>query len=100
MFVDNVTDAPHQIDLRVVHARATWMAPLARAKASLLGRFGNGEEFDLLALRTPCRTRWPAVDSRRAHRENKTAVTRSVTREHGIPHLGIVHHAGHYRRLL
>src|SRR5207248_9784814 len=74
MLVDDVTDPPHEFDLRIQHLRAPRVTTLAGAKAGLLGRFGKRKEADLLAFWSSRRTRWPAVDSGRAHGKNKAAI--------------------------
>src|ERR1043165_3092211 len=97
MLVNDVTDATHELNLRIVDASATRMATLASAKAGLLGGFGQGIEAHLLAVWSTRRARRPAINSGRAHGENEAAVARSITREDRIPHLRIVHRRRHCR---
>ena len=52
VFVDDVTDALHEFDLRVVYARATRMTTLTGSEPSLLSRFRNRKESNLFALWT------------------------------------------------
>ena len=49
VFVDRVTDLPHQFDLRIVGARAARMTTPAGAESGLFGRFRNLEKAHLLA---------------------------------------------------
>jgi len=55
VFVDCVTYAAHQIELRIVSRGAAWMATPTSAKAGLLGSFGYLEEAHLFASRPPRR---------------------------------------------
>src|SRR2546423_11054029 len=97
MLIDDVANAPHYFDLRIVHASASRMAALAGAKAGLFRSFGNLKEAHLFALRASRRARRPAIDSGRAHREHKAAIARCITRQHRVPKLRIVSHVGHDR---
>src|ERR1041384_405832 len=97
MLIDDVADAPHKFNLRIVKARLARVAAFARAKACLLRRFRNLEKAHLFALRTSRRTRWPAINSGRAYGENKAAIARSVALEYSIPKFGIVRSRGHFR---
>ena len=71
---------------------ALYLAGNARLTAGLLRCFGKRKEPDLFAFWTAGWTRRPAINSGRAHRENKTTVARSIARQHCRPKLWIIHH--------
>ena len=51
MFVNRVTDLPHEFDLRIVGAGAARMAAPAGAESGLLGGLGDLKEAYLLTSR-------------------------------------------------
>src|SRR5205809_3131886 len=97
VLINDMTDSSHQLNLGSVRPRPPRMTSATSTKAGLLGRFGNLEEAHLLASGSARGTRRSAIDSGRADRENKAAVTRAVARKHRIPVYRIVHYVGHCR---
>ena len=95
MFINCVTDLAHEFDLRIVGAGTARMAAPAGAESGLLGGLWDLKEAYLLTSGPSCRTRWAAVNTGRAHGENKAAIPRRVTGDHRIPQLGIVHYYRH-----
>src|SRR5713226_4437635 len=85
MFVNRVTDLAHEFDLRIGGAGTARMAAPARAESGLLGGLRDLKEAHLLTSWPSRGTGWATVNTGRAHRKNKAAVTRSVAREHRIP---------------
>src|SRR5439155_9955591 len=78
VFVDRVTNAPHQLNLRISCSRATRMATVTRAKTGFFGGFRKLKKAHLFASRPARRTRRATIDAGRLHSKHKTAIARSV----------------------
>src|SRR5258706_415526 len=78
MLIDCMTNAAHQLDLRIICLNAARMATATGAKARLFGRLGYLKETNLFPSRPARGAGRPAVNSRRAHGEDETAVPRRI----------------------
>src|SRR6266436_3474626 len=95
MLVDRMTNAAHQLDLRIICLNAAGMATATGAKARLFGRLGYLKETNLFPSRPARGAGRPAINSRRAHGKDETAVPRCIAGEYCVPKLGIIHYRRH-----
>src|SRR6185295_13525446 len=79
MFVDCMTYAAHEFDLRICRAGLLGPTTLARTETLAFRRFGQLVEADLFTSRSARRTRRPAIDTSRLHGKDKAAIARTVT---------------------
>src|ERR1700752_1570730 len=80
--IKQLTNTLDQRELRIGNVTALRFTTQTRAETCFLRCFSFFEKRNAFATRPPRWTRWPAVNFRRAHREDKLAVKSCVFRQH------------------